>query len=69
MPKSHPISVQFDDRECAVIEAEQERLRDQGLRVSKSAAIRSLIMRGSTVTNIPNGNPKSMTSEKFELTG
>jgi hypothetical protein len=49
--KDIPYSVRFDDAEREAIEAEQARLKKQGLRVSKSQAIRSLIMRGSTVTD------------------
>jgi hypothetical protein len=63
------LNVRLGEDETAVIEAERKRLAAQGIKASTSQVVRGLILRGSTRTDIPNGNPKSMTSEKFELTG
>lgn len=69
MAMQENVNVRLGDNELAIIEAEQKRLAAQGVRVSKSQAVRTLILRGSAVTNKANGDPATVQSEHFKMTG
>jgi hypothetical protein len=56
MSKSNPFPVRLDDREAKAVKAEQVRLSEEGQRGTKSNAIRSLIMRASTLNDKPAPN-------------
>jgi hypothetical protein len=62
------ISFSSQDGDEDLIAQEQERLRavNPGMKVTKSMAIRSMMIRASAITDEPNGKPKSVTSEVFK---
>jgi hypothetical protein len=65
MDKAFTLRISSDEE--AMIEAEQNRmLAEQGLKITKSQAIRSMMYRSSTITDEPGGKPKSITSHKFK---
>jgi hypothetical protein len=65
MDKTFTLRISADEE--AMIEAEQERLfSDNGVKLSKAQAIRSMIYRASTVADKPNRKIKSITSSVFK---
>lgn len=66
MAMEKSIHLRVTDDEIKAIEDERQRLAEQGIRVSKSGAVRSLIFQASTVTDKLGGKPVKISSKGFK---
>jgi hypothetical protein len=60
MAMEKSLNLRVSQEEYDAIEAEQKRLAEMGVKVSLSQAARTLMVRGSTVTHMPNANPTTL---------